>query len=71
EVSLLDGSPRPNDAVAAEDVTVLVIDRRDFLDLISDRPELLKGVFRAVSRQLKVMLDLPARRVTGEMPKVG
>jgi HEAT repeat protein len=70
EVSLLDGSPRPNDAVAAEDLTALVIDRRDFLDLISDRPELLKGVFRAVSRQLKVMLDLPARRSTsGEVLK--
>ncbi len=71
EVSLLDGSPRPTDVIAAEDLTVLVIDRRDFLDLISDRPELLKGVFRAVSRQLKVMLDLPARRATGEVPRAG
>ncbi len=56
EISLLDGSPRPTEIVAAEDVTVLVIDRRDFLDLISDRPELLKGVFRAVSRQFKAVL---------------
>lgn len=61
EVSLLDGSPRPVDMVAAEDCRCLVIDRRDFLDLISDRPELLKGVFRVVTRQLKEVLDLPTR----------
>lgn len=71
EVSLLDGSPRPTDIIAAEDTEVLVIDRRDFLDLVADRPELLKGVFRAVSQQLKRVLDLPGRRNTGEVAKVG
>ncbi|MBI3182168.1 MAG: cyclic nucleotide-binding domain-containing protein [Myxococcales bacterium] len=71
EVSLLDGSPRPTDVVASEEVSVLVIDRRDFLDLVSDRPELLKGVFRAVSQQLKRVLDLPGRRNTGESKVAG
>lgn len=70
EVSLLDGSPRPTEMVASEDVTVLVIDRRDFLDLLSDRPELFAGIFRVVSGQLKRVLDLP-RRMTGDIPKQG
>ena len=53
DVSLLDGAPRPTDMVAVEDTRVLVIDRRDFLDLLADRPELLTGFFRAVSQQLR------------------
>ncbi len=72
DVSLLDGAPRPTKNVAKLDTSVLVIDRRDFLDLVSDRPELLKGVFRAVSRQLREVVDLAvtasARRGTGEFP---
>lgn len=69
EVSLLDGSPRPTDMIAREETTVLVIDRRDFLDLLSDRPELLKGIFRAVSRQLREVVELAAsRKHTGEVP---
>ncbi len=67
DVSLLDGTPRPTDMIAAQDVSALVIERRDFLDLLSDRPELLQGIFRVVSRQLKSVLDLPSRR-TGETP---
>lgn len=71
DVSLLDGSPRPTDIIAAEDLEVLMIDRQDFLDLVSDRPELLKGVFRAVSRQLKSLIDVQGRRVSGDYPRVG
>lgn len=70
DVSLLDGSPRPTDMIADEDTRALMIDRRDFMDLISDRPELLKGVFRAVSQQLKKVVDLVERKSTGEIPKV-
>ncbi|MFL5319490.1 MAG: cyclic nucleotide-binding domain-containing protein, partial [Myxococcaceae bacterium] len=70
DVSLLDGSPRPTDMIATEETSALMIDRRDFLDLISDRPELLKGVFRAVSQQLKKVVDLVERRSTGEIPRI-
>ncbi len=66
DLSLFDGAPRLTDNVAVEDVKVLLIDRRDFLDLLADRPELLTGVFRVISQQLKTMvLDL-SRRATGE-----
>jgi CRP-like cAMP-binding protein len=72
EVSLFDGAPRVTEVVAKVALRVLVIDRRDFLDLLADRPELLTGVFRVLSRQLKSMVvDLgAARRSTGEISKV-
>ncbi|HVG60367.1 MAG TPA: cyclic nucleotide-binding domain-containing protein [Hyalangium sp.] len=71
DVSLLDGAPRPTDVVAVEDTRVLVIDRRDFLDLLADRPELLTGFFRAVSQQLRALIDLPTSRQSGELLEVG
>lgn len=66
ETSLFDGAPRVNDVVATKRTTALVIDRRDFLDLLGDRPELLTGMFRVVSRQLKNMVVevTEARRVS-------
>ncbi len=73
ETSLFDGAPRINDVVATTDVKLLVIDRRDFLDLLGDRPELLAGMFRVLSRQLKSMVvEVTSRRATtGELPAVG
>jgi HEAT repeat protein len=72
ETSLFDGAPRINEVVATADTTVLVIDRRDFLDLLGDRPELLGGMFRVMSRQLKTMVVEVANRrsSTGDLPAV-
>jgi hypothetical protein len=72
ETSLFDGAPRINEVIATQDTTALVIDRRDFLDLLSDRPELLAGMFRVMSRQLKTMVvEVAARRsTTGDVPAV-
>ncbi|SEK52949.1 Cyclic nucleotide-binding domain-containing protein [Stigmatella aurantiaca] len=67
DVSLLDGAPRPTDVVALQDTRVLVIDRRDFLDLLADRPELLTGFFRAVSQQLRQFVEAEAAGV-GSLP---
>ncbi len=73
ETSLFDGAPRINEVVATADSRTLVIDRRDFLDLLADRPELLAGMFRVLSRQLKSMVVQVAqhRSTTGDMPAVG
>jgi len=60
-VSMLDGAPRPADAVADAQVRALAIDRADFLDLVSDRPELLKGVFNVVTGQLRKMIEVAAQ----------
>ena len=71
DLSLLDGAPRPNDIIAVEDTRVLVIDRRDFLDLLADRPELLTGFFRAVSQQLRAVMKSSETRQTGEVVELG
>jgi len=73
ETSLFDGAPRINEVIATVDSRVLVIDRRDFLDLLADRPELLAGMFRVLSRQLKSMVvEVASRRSnTSDMPVVG
>ncbi len=73
ETSLFDGAPRVNEVIAITDSRVLVIDRRDFLDLLADRPELLAGMFRVLSRQLKSMVVEVANRraTTGEMQAIG
>ncbi|MFT3842975.1 MAG: cyclic nucleotide-binding domain-containing protein [Myxococcaceae bacterium] len=70
DVSLFDGAPRLTDNFAVDEVKTLVIDRRDFLDLLADRPELLTGVFRVISAQLKTMVMDLTRRVTGEVQAV-
>lgn len=71
ETSLFDGAPRINEVVAMADTRTLVIDRRDFLDLLADRPELLTGMFRVLSRQLKTMVvEVAARRGSTEIPVV-
>ncbi|HCF62591.1 MAG TPA: hypothetical protein DFS52_31960, partial [Myxococcales bacterium] len=54
------GAPRPAGARALADTRALAIDRQDFLDLVSDRPELLKGLFGALTRQLRVVLEMAA-----------
>jgi HEAT repeat protein len=58
EVSLLDGAPRPVRAVAlGAGVRLLAIERQDFLELVSDRPELLRAVFSAVARHVRQVLE--------------
>jgi len=70
EIALLDGRERTADAQAATDCDVMVIDRRDFISLLSSEPELalrlielLCGRLRHASHQIEDMmfLDLPAR----------
>jgi ATP/ADP translocase/HEAT repeat protein len=62
DVSLLDGLPRPAAARALEDTRALAIDRQDFLDLLADRPELLKGLFMVLTRQMRQMLELAVQK---------
>ncbi|MHB8417186.1 MAG: cyclic nucleotide-binding domain-containing protein [Myxococcales bacterium] len=59
-VSLMDGAPRPADAVATTQLRCLALDRGDFLDLVADRPELLKGVFTGLSSHLRKVLERAA-----------
>jgi CRP/FNR family transcriptional regulator, cyclic AMP receptor protein len=70
EIALLDGGQRTADAIAASDCELLVIERRDFIPLIRQQPELalklielLCSRLRNTSEQVEdvIFLDLPAR----------
>jgi len=70
EIALLDGQPRTADAFAASDCELMQIDRRDFVPLVTQNPEIalklveiLCGRIRHTSEQVEDMtfLDLPGR----------
>jgi len=70
EIALLDGQPRTADAFALTDCELMVIDRRDFVPLVSQNPEIaLKLIeilcqrIRRTSEQVEdvTFLDLPSR----------
>ncbi|MBS2030947.1 MAG: cyclic nucleotide-binding domain-containing protein [Deltaproteobacteria bacterium] len=78
EVSLLDGAPRPADALAANDLHLLAISRQEFLDLVADRPELLQGVLAQLAYHLRLLLEGPGgakvslkRPVSAEQRRAG
>jgi CRP/FNR family transcriptional regulator, cyclic AMP receptor protein len=70
EIAFLDGQPRTADAVMIKAGELMVIERRDFLPLLGDHPELalrlsevLCGRLRHTSQQFEdmIFLDLEAR----------
>ena len=70
EVALLDGHERTADAQAITDCELMVIDRRDFIPMVSNQPdlalkliELLCARLRHTSEQMEdiMFLDLPGR----------
>jgi CRP-like cAMP-binding protein len=70
EIALLDGGARTADAVAIEDVELLIIDRRDFVPLVRENPdvamkliEMLCARLRRTSAQVEdiIFLGLPRR----------
>jgi CRP/FNR family transcriptional regulator, cyclic AMP receptor protein len=70
EIALLDGRPRTADAVAISDCEMFVIERRDFLPLVREEPEIalkliaiLCGRLRQTTQQVEsvMFLQLPGR----------
>jgi CRP-like cAMP-binding protein len=70
EIALLDGRPRTADAQAVTACELMVIDRRDFMPLLANEPDLALRVIdmlcarlRRTSQQVEdiTFLDLPAR----------
>jgi CRP/FNR family cyclic AMP-dependent transcriptional regulator len=70
EIALLDGGVRTADAVATEDSELLVIDRRDFIPLVHENPDVALKLIELVCARLRrtsdqvedaVFLDLPQR----------
>jgi len=70
EIAVLDGLSRTADATAITDCSLVVIERRDFISLVHERPEfalklieILCGRLRRTTEQLEdvMFLDLPGR----------
>jgi CRP/FNR family transcriptional regulator, cyclic AMP receptor protein len=70
EIALLDGKPRSADATAAEDTTLLVLERRDVLPFLQANPELMLRLLMVVCDRLRqtsialediALFDLPGR----------
>jgi CRP-like cAMP-binding protein len=61
ELCILDNSPRAVTAIAHEDVSILLITKKNFDKLINEHPELgvqlLKGMLYAVSKRLRGCFD--------------
>ena len=53
EMSLLDGLPRSASVVALEDSEVLVLNRKDFLELIRNLPEIALRILTEMSKRLR------------------
>src|SRR6266702_8103079 len=70
EIALLDGRPRTGDATAMSDCELMVIERRDFLDLVRSQPEIALKLMEVLCARLRhtseqvedvLFLDLPGR----------
>jgi len=70
EIALLDGQPRTADAAAQTDCELMVIERRDFLDLVRSQPEIALKLMEVLCARLRhtseqvedvLFLDLPGR----------
>ena len=53
EIALLDGGPRTADAVAVTDCELFVIERRDFIPLMRDEPEIAIRMIEIVCAKLR------------------
>lgn len=70
ELALLDGEPRSADAIAKEDVSLLVLEREDFQRFVVRDPSIAMRLLAALSKRLRrtdqlvqdaAFLDVPAR----------
>jgi CRP/FNR family transcriptional regulator, cyclic AMP receptor protein len=70
EIALLDGRPRTTDAVAICDCEMFVVERRDFLPLVREEPEIALTLIESVCARLRqttqqvesiMFLHLPGR----------
>ncbi len=67
EMAVIDNLPRSADAVAAEDTDLLRIDAQSFDELLQEKHQIVKGIFKVLSSRLR---ESTAKRVTGPAPMV-
>lgn len=70
EIALLDGGPRTADAVAITDCELMKIERRNFIPLIREHPDMAEKIIEVLCSRLRnsseqiedvIFLDLPGR----------
>ncbi len=70
ELALFDGLPRSATVVAVQNAEVLILHRDDFMSFVGRNPEVVTGLFSALSRRLRatdelvedaIFLDVPGR----------
>ncbi|MFH1812257.1 MAG: cyclic nucleotide-binding domain-containing protein [Pseudomonadota bacterium] len=69
QVSFMDGGPRPVTARVVPGplgVHLLVIERTAFMDLLSDRFELVTGLFAVLAQRLRTLIELTGQH--GDSP---
>jgi CRP/FNR family transcriptional regulator, cyclic AMP receptor protein len=80
EIALLDGNPRTADATAVTDCELFVIERRDFLPLMREEPEIALKIIEILCWKLRrlteqaeevMFLDLPSRLARALMGLLG
>src|SRR6516225_9927058 len=57
EIALLDGHPRTADAIATTDCELFVIERRDFLPLLREEPEIALKLIEILCERLRQTTD--------------
>lgn len=80
EISLLDGKPRTANATALTDCDLIVIERRDFVPILLDEPQLMKRLLEIICGRLRqtneqvedlMFLDLAGRLARTILKLVG
>ena len=61
EMALLDNEPRSADATTISDCKLLSIGQQDFFDVLSGRPEILRGILKLLSGRLRKANEAEAR----------
>jgi CRP/FNR family transcriptional regulator, cyclic AMP receptor protein len=80
EIALLDGNPRTADATAVTDCELFVIERRDFLQMMREEPDIALRIIEILCSKLRrtteqaeevMFLDLPIRLARALLRLVG
>ncbi len=66
EMAVIDNLPRSADAVAADDMELLRIDAQSFDELLQEKHQIVKGIFKMLSSRLR---ESTAKRVTQPIMK--
>ena len=53
EMSLLDGEPRSATVTATTELRLLVIDRPNFWRLLNETPDLVRSIFKVLTRRVR------------------